>query len=196
MYAIPVGCNSDKNIRLEEGSSCMTGRLEVCVDGQWKTMCSQRFNSTDATVVCRELGFSDKGTTQVHDTISNFCCYPGARPIHSGFQRSSYGQSTWLYDVLCNGSEESILNCTTQPFTGYWQRSLCSNNNIGVSCQQPALGELRIVGGANRSAGRLEVFANNAWGTVCNDYWSRSDAQVACRQLGFSATGINPTLFV
>lgn len=40
----------------------MTGRVEVCVDGQWKTICSQRFNSMDATIVCRELGFSDKGS--------------------------------------------------------------------------------------------------------------------------------------
>lgn len=52
------------------------------------------------------------------------------------------------------------------------------------------MGELRIIGGVNRSAGRLEVFANNAWGTVCDDYWSRNDAQVACRQLGFSSRGI------
>lgn len=40
----------------------MIGRLEVCVNGEWKGMCSQRFNKMDATVVCRELGFSDKGT--------------------------------------------------------------------------------------------------------------------------------------
>ncbi len=46
---------------MQDGTSCTTGRLEVCVDGQWQSVCAQRFNSTDATVACRELGFSDRG---------------------------------------------------------------------------------------------------------------------------------------
>lgn len=113
----------------------------------------------------------------------------GAQSLRSGFQRSIFGRSTWFYDALCNGTEESILNCSTRPITGYRRTNLCSNDNVGISCQQPTLGDLRILGGANSSAGRLEIFANNAWGTVCTDYWSRYDAQVACRQLGFPARG-------
>ena len=33
--------------------------------------------------------------------------------------------------------------------------------------------------------GRLEVFLNNEWGTVCNSGWDENDALVACKDLGF-----------
>ncbi|XP_078382504.1 uncharacterized protein LOC144665192 isoform X1 [Oculina patagonica] len=85
-----VTCSS---VRLANGNASY-GRVEVCVNGIWGTVCDDIWDMNHADVVCYQLGFS-----------SAFSAHHGA----------AYGQGSdpvWMDDVNCEGGEPSLFNCT------------------------------------------------------------------------------------
>ena len=48
-------------MRIAGGSYNNVGRIDLCVNRTWGTVCSNSFDSKDASVVCRQLGYSSYG---------------------------------------------------------------------------------------------------------------------------------------
>ena len=46
-------------------------------------------------------------------------------------------------------------------------------------------GALRLVSGTTSLSGRLEIFHNGVWGTICDDQFDDNDGIVACRSMGY-----------
>ena len=60
LYFYP-DCTSGE-IRLIGISSALQGRVEVCSDGVWGTVCSRNWGAMDAAVACKQLGYSSSGS--------------------------------------------------------------------------------------------------------------------------------------
>ena len=52
-----IAC-TDGGIRLAGGNQPNEGRVEVCLNSRWGTVCDDAWGTVDASVACRQLGFS------------------------------------------------------------------------------------------------------------------------------------------
>ena len=65
------GCTNG-TIRLVGGQSSNKGRVEICINGVWGTVCDDSWGSNDARVVCRQLGLPYTGN-QIE--LANWGCW-------------------------------------------------------------------------------------------------------------------------
>uniref|UniRef100_A0A8C2JB38 Macrophage receptor MARCO-like n=1 Tax=Cyprinus carpio TaxID=7962 RepID=A0A8C2JB38_CYPCA len=86
------------------------GRVEVFHDNVWGTVCDDSFDSVDALVVCKMLGF--QRATNV-------------------FTDGAGTGRIWLDELRCTGNEKSIFDC---PHAGMGVNNCSHNEDVGISC--------------------------------------------------------------
>ena len=115
LFFFPVFCQTGA-IRLVGGTSVNEGRVEVCVNETWGTVCDQMWGQNDANVACRQLGFQPSNST----------------PIYNGMFGVGAGR-IWLNNLLCSGSEGRLVDC---PHAGLGESTGCMghSDDAGVRC--------------------------------------------------------------
>ncbi|XP_052791896.1 deleted in malignant brain tumors 1 protein-like [Mya arenaria] len=144
-------------VRLVGGTDYTNGRVEVydTFNQTWENVCYDHFSYNDAKVICRQLEF-----------------YTGAfrYRLYRAFPRPS------IYRMNCHGYEDDLSQCAID-----WNNGHCSYD-AEVDCRAA---QVRLVDGDHYHSGRVEVYYQSQWGTVCRQNFDHNDLMVVCRTLGY-----------
>lgn len=110
-----VSCQINGDVRLIESACYSLGhRVEVCVNNTWNTVCGVQWNSDDARVVCKQLGYSKFGNGKLLPPLS-YCAFH-SYDIIIGSVAHKYSSCIWpthlpMSSVQCTGSELHLMEC-------------------------------------------------------------------------------------
>ena len=66
----PAGDCRDGALRLMGGDNPLEGRVEICINNAWGTICDNTFDQDDADVICRQLGVIHNGKIYICSTYA------------------------------------------------------------------------------------------------------------------------------
>ena len=124
----------DGSIRLVEGIIEQGGRVEVCLNGVWGSVCDDGWDTTDGHVVCKQMGFADLSEFNTNKIIivKQACVFIYIEPYVFSNSHFGDGQYPIVYsNVNCGGWEDSLMDChhTIVP-----EFSCSRENTAGVLC--------------------------------------------------------------
>ena len=107
---------TDGQLRLAGGNIPNEGRVEICLNNEWGTVCDDSWGSADATVVCRQLSYSTQSeylaSIQLRHLSKGICFVPTDAVAFTSAHFSSGVGPIHLNNVDCSGSETNLIDCS------------------------------------------------------------------------------------
>ena len=92
-------------VRLVGGRTESDGRLEICLQGFWGTVCHNYWDARDASVICRQLNYES-------DTAVGLLEYSGGEgPIHRDYVQCAGEETSLSLCPECSYCVDSFVNC-------------------------------------------------------------------------------------
>ncbi|SBS87747.1 LCCL domain-containing protein, putative [Plasmodium ovale] len=175
------------NIRLVDpfGKLSSLGRLEIRINNKWGTVCKKgpNFSFTDdsAKRACKDLGF-----------VSGIYVKQNCANIDGQNYCAGYKYPFNSAGILCAGNEKHLLKCNGDDAT----HCIDHHDDVVIQCLSHAANELvqdgtiRLVdvtgAPSNNGIGRLQIYYNGIFGSVCSEGWMKETEKIACQELGFT----------
>ncbi|GAW83144.1 multidomain scavenger receptor [Plasmodium gonderi] len=178
----------ESDIRIVDafGKLSSLGRLEIRKNNnEWGTVCKRgpNFTFTDDTAkrACKDLGFSNG------IYIKQICLNVNGQNYCANYKYpfSSAG-------ILCTGSETNLLQCNADDSShcvDHHDDVIIQCLNEGSNNEFPTDGMIRLVDATGapttNGIGRLEIYYNGTFGSVCSEGWVKEAEKIACQELGY-----------
>lgn len=161
-HSAGVTCLSSgvSGVRLVDGSGRCSGTVEVSVDNVWRRLSLWNFDLKEGAVICREMSCGP--LVKVQEVFST-----------SGTQAVERSR--------CFGSESKFSECRI----GLWKADTqLPDVHAAVVCSETAISKVSVAGESGKCSGKVKIFFNELWSTVCAKEWSAAEEAVLCKQQG------------
>ena len=120
------------------GSNQYEGRVEVCINEQWGAVCDDSWDSTDATVVCKQLRYAYTGSeckccllSWTFIFMQLYLADTGGTPHYNAYFGAGTGP-IYLDDVACTSSASQLLECSSSPVLAH---NCDHHDDVSVECE-------------------------------------------------------------
>ena len=120
----------DGELRLAGGTIANEGRVELCYQNQWGTVCRDGWSVTDARVACRQLGYPVLGNSSVSCHYHSSCDYLNVVGAITKIFEGGDG-AIFLENLICRGAESTLIQCSHPPINVH---NCDHSDDAGVVC--------------------------------------------------------------